>query len=134
MSDPSDDEIRAKVDTALEGLSAAVARAIDRGDRAACLQVARDWRVFALAAAGGRTTHTHSLLSTQADRIYKAMEEAREHAVRMLGTAAWDEPDDTTRAPAAPSIGFASDPGQLLSDTELEAAEAVVRAAIRWTD
>lgn len=27
-----------------------------------------------------------------------------------------------------------SDPGRLLSDTELEAAEAVVRAAIRWTD
>jgi hypothetical protein len=27
-----------------------------------------------------------------------------------------------------------SDPGQLLSDKELDAAEAVVRAAIRWTD
>ena len=28
----------------------------------------------------------------------------------------------------------APDPGQLLSDQELDAAEAVIRAAIRWTD
>jgi hypothetical protein len=27
-----------------------------------------------------------------------------------------------------------SDPGRLLSDQELEAAEATVRAAIRWTE
>lgn len=28
----------------------------------------------------------------------------------------------------------APDPGRLLSDQEVDAAEAVVRAAIRWTD
>lgn len=65
--------------------------------------------------------------------------EARATITKSFGTVAWDEPETREEAlarmdahpmPAAPGM----DPGRLLSDEDLAAAEAAVLAAIRWTE
>lgn len=63
--------------------------------------------------------------------------EARETIVRSFGTSARDAAETVEAALArmAPLPGSPyNDPGRILSDDEVAAAEAVVRAAIRWTD
>lgn len=68
--------------------------------------------------------------------VHAFEDEARATITRTLGTSAWDDPETREEAlarmgtlPAAPGM----DPGQLLSDQQLDAAEAIVRAAYRWT-
>lgn len=67
------------------------------------------------------------------------LDEARETITRTLGTSAWLEPEtreealakmDAHPSPASPY----NDPASLLSDKELEAFVATIKAAIRWTN
>lgn len=68
--------------------------------------------------------------------VAEFLDEARATITRTLGTSAWLDPE--TREEAIARMGTlpsaSGDPGQLLSDQELAAAEATIRAAIRWAD
>jgi len=113
MSDPTDDEIRATTERALMSLRAAADRALDHGNRALGRDVAREYRKLLVEAADTR--------SPQLARIAAAMASDGERIRQVLGTAGWDEPDNSKPTHVPPAI--ASGPRDESDETPLTDAE-----------
>lgn len=116
---------------AIQGIRAALDRATGRGQ---AMQIRDD--IFAIHRAVFATGRGSDAARLVFDTF---VEEAKAKIVREWGSVAWDTAETLAAALArmdahpSPESPF-NDPGRLLSDDELAAAEATVRAAIRWSD
>ncbi len=123
MNQPTDEDLRAETQCVLIALRVEVGRAVDEGSRslasisrgstAASSDHAKRARAGRGAFDAGGTEEWRALEET----IQRAMDESRAHAVEMLGTAAWDEPE-APDVPPAPAVGLSTGPDRPQPPTE----------------